>query len=192
MPAEIPEARILEAVRDVIFEHGYARATTKQIALAAGIGEATLFRRFGTKETLLLEALKVESAQFTREGVAYTGDVQADLERIVRTYNRLLKQQGLLMLELLVELPRRPELREIVQPPWDAMTSVTTILGHYQKEGKLRGNAPWEAALTLLGPIVLVTALKTLAPLLSASIEPKEHVKQFLEGWECKEEEEKV
>ena len=57
MPAPIPEERIFDAVIEVIIDVGYARATTAQIAEAAGIGEATLFRRFGNKDTLLKEAL---------------------------------------------------------------------------------------------------------------------------------------
>lgn len=190
MPAEIPEDRILEAVRDVIFEQGYCGATTKQIAMTAGIGEATLFRRFGTKEALLLEALKLEVAQFTRDASVYTGNMQVDLERVVRTYNRLFKQRGFLMLEILVELRRRPELREVMQRPWEALTSVAALLERYQKEHKLQGNSPWDATLALLGPIIMTNAFKQLAPLLPTSIEPEEHVKRFLEGWEYKGEKE--
>ena len=183
MPPAIPEKQIFDAVIEVIIDIGYASATTAQIAEAAGIGEATLFRRFGDKETLLKEALSFEVEQFAKEAVAYTNNLQLDLERIVRTYNRLLKRKGRLIFELMNEFPRRPELSDVATIPMNGMSQVTALLERYQKEGKLKGNRPWEATLALLGPVLVVGAFKSFNSLLPAMIEPKEHVEVFLNGW---------
>ncbi len=184
MPAPIPEERIFDAVIEVIIDVGYARATTAQIAEAAGIGEATLFRRFGDKDTLLKEALTFEVEQFTREAVAYTGDLRTDLERVVSTYNRLLKRKGRLISEMMNELPRRPELSEVAAVPMSGIGKVTALLQRYQDEGKLKGKKPWEATLALLGPVLVTSAFKGLNPLLPAVLEPKSYVEVFLSGWE--------
>jgi AcrR family transcriptional regulator len=48
---------ILEAAARVFAEVGTRGATTRKIAEAAGVNEVTLFRHFGSKETLLGEAL---------------------------------------------------------------------------------------------------------------------------------------
>jgi AcrR family transcriptional regulator len=183
MPAPIPEELIFEATVETIIDFGYASATISQIAEAAGIGEATLFRRFGSKESLLKDALKFEVEQFAREAVAYTGDLQTDLERIVRTYSRLLQRRGQLILEMINELPRRPELKEVAEIPLKGVGKVTDLLQRYQDEGQLKGDNAWEITLTLLGPILVTSSFKSLNPLIPATVEPKSYVERFLEGW---------
>jgi AcrR family transcriptional regulator len=48
---------ILEAAARLFEDRGYRGATTRLIAMEAGVSEVTLFRHFGTKEALLREAL---------------------------------------------------------------------------------------------------------------------------------------
>lgn len=48
---------LLKATLKLISEKGYLRATTKEIALEAGVTELTLFRHFGSKERLFEELL---------------------------------------------------------------------------------------------------------------------------------------
>ena len=103
MPAEIPEETMLDAAVEAVVRHGYAGATTKRIAEIAGIGEATLFRRFGTKEGLLQAALRAEAATFTSETAGYTGDLRADLARVVGAYQRVMEHRGRLALNVLAD-----------------------------------------------------------------------------------------
>jgi AcrR family transcriptional regulator len=49
---------LLEATLKLISEKGYLGATTREIALEAGVTELTLFRNFGSKEKLFEEMLK--------------------------------------------------------------------------------------------------------------------------------------
>ena len=49
---------LLEATLKLISEKGYLGATTREIALEAGVTELTLFRHFGSKERLFEELLK--------------------------------------------------------------------------------------------------------------------------------------
>lgn len=51
--------KILGAAIQVYGQHGFRGATTRRIAAAAGVNEVTVFRRFGTKESLLNEALSL-------------------------------------------------------------------------------------------------------------------------------------
>jgi len=64
--------RILESAREVLAESGL-EVTMRQIARRAGVGPATLYRRFPTKQDLVLEAFRQElhaCRTIVREGVA--------------------------------------------------------------------------------------------------------------------------
>lgn len=50
--------RILQAAARVYAEAGFRGATTRRVALEAGVNEITLFRHFGTKEALVRAALR--------------------------------------------------------------------------------------------------------------------------------------
>jgi AcrR family transcriptional regulator len=56
-PRNITDEEILETARAVFLEQG-ARVSTAVVAKRIGISQAVLFQRFGTKENLLIEALK--------------------------------------------------------------------------------------------------------------------------------------
>jgi len=49
---ETTRQRLLDAAADVFSECGYARATTKEIAKAAGVSEGTIYRHFADKKEL--------------------------------------------------------------------------------------------------------------------------------------------
>ncbi len=53
--------RIIEAAYSLFSEKGYHGTKTREIARAASVSEVTLFRIFGTKESLFEEILKVKS-----------------------------------------------------------------------------------------------------------------------------------
>ena len=95
MPKRIPEEQIFEAALSVMAERGYAGATTREIAAAAGINEVTLFRRFESKARLLRAAVEGEVSRLEAEHVTEpTEDVAADLERVCRFYAGLLQRRG--------------------------------------------------------------------------------------------------
>ncbi len=182
MPAAVPERRILDAAVQVIVEYGYEGATVAQIAAAAGVGEATLYRRFGDKNSLLREALRAEVSRFTTEAVGQTGDVVVDLERAVRAYVALMARSAPLILELLRVLPRNPELAAVARLPAGGIREVVTMVERYQSAGVLRGEHPWDATLALLGPVLAAAALERVDPELPTAINPAEWVRAFLEG----------
>lgn len=49
---------LLDVTARLYSEHGWRGTTTRRIAEAAGVNEVTLFRQFGSKESLLLEAIR--------------------------------------------------------------------------------------------------------------------------------------
>src|SRR5277367_2846451 len=72
----VTDTTMFDAALKVLAERGYAGATTRRIAEAAGVNEVTLFRRFGDKRQLILAAIHADIDRFASEGLAATGDLQ--------------------------------------------------------------------------------------------------------------------
>jgi AcrR family transcriptional regulator len=51
-------ARLREAARRLVGEHGAERVTMEAVAREAGVGKGTLFRRFGDRDGLLVALLR--------------------------------------------------------------------------------------------------------------------------------------
>lgn len=155
MPKQIRDEHILAAAVEVIVEQGWRAATTKQIAARAGINEVTLFRRFGSKSDLLREALAREAESFMQAGVTPTGDVRADLERVVELYAERVARIGQLVPVVFGELARDPAAKALLAEPRRMASAVAELIAHYQASGALDdGEPPLVATLALLGPIM--------------------------------------
>ncbi|QMV41427.1 TetR/AcrR family transcriptional regulator [Cohnella cholangitidis] len=93
--------KLLLAAIDLMAEKGYDGTTTKEIAVAAGVNEVTLFRHFGTKQKLLETAFSRyhyadEMTKLFNEGLR--GELLSDLLLISRTYHKLMKRNRKLFL----------------------------------------------------------------------------------------------
>jgi AcrR family transcriptional regulator len=73
--------RILQAAAQLFSEQGYARATTRALAAAAGVNEVTLFRHFGSKKNLFAAVIEEYAAPGLDAAlrVPTTGDYRRDL-----------------------------------------------------------------------------------------------------------------
>lgn len=184
MPAAIDKTIILNAALDVWREEGYRNATTRKVADRAGVGEVTLFRRFGDKAALFEAALATEAATFQSAGVTYSGDLGADLVAMVTAYQSLLERNGGIVLDVLMEAPHNPELAKIGQTPLAAIGAAANLLVRYQTEGALRRGNPMAQVSALLGPLVMRYAVGRSQPGLGDAIQAEEVVRTFLQGWE--------
>lgn len=183
MPKVITDQQILEAALEVITQQGYAGATTREIATAAGINEVTLFRRFGSKQKLLMAVVEQEAAKFVTAGIEYTGDVETDLSRVVEFYRGLMQQRGRVIAMLINELPRQPELLEVMQIPMTVVGKISAILECYQRDGTLIQEAPFQAFTALVGPLFLHGILAVIpSDFGNTEIDPHQLVKHFLKG----------
>ena len=75
-PSQRP-AEILDAAAQVFAHEGYDRATTKQIAAAAGVSEGSLYRYFPNKKGILIALLKAHMDAALAE-TALLGDVSLE------------------------------------------------------------------------------------------------------------------
>jgi AcrR family transcriptional regulator len=183
MARPITDQQILDAALDVIVRRGYTGATTREIAAAAGINEVTLFRRFGSKEKLMRAVVEQEAERFAAAGVRYSGNVEADLLRIVQFYRALMATRGRIIVTIIDEAPRQPELELIMQTPIRIFGEIAALLRRYQAEGVLVEEPPMQALAALVGPLFLGGVFGFLQPQLAeASFDSEALVRQYLRG----------
>lgn len=72
---------ILEAARELLIENGYAALRLEHVAARAGVGKATIYRRWGSKQALALEMLMELVAPHI--AVPDVGDTRAELRTVV-------------------------------------------------------------------------------------------------------------
>jgi AcrR family transcriptional regulator len=85
--SEQVESAILRAAAALLLEHGLAAMTIEDVAERAGVGKASIYRRWSTKGTLALDAFLAEflSAQPPPDSGSLEGDLLAALRAWVRT-----------------------------------------------------------------------------------------------------------
>lgn len=69
--------RILDATRELLSEDGFSDLRLEHVAARAGVGKATIYRRWGSKEALAQELLAELAGPHI--AVAETGDTRAEL-----------------------------------------------------------------------------------------------------------------
>jgi AcrR family transcriptional regulator len=106
----IDQDRLLEAAARVYGEYGFRGATTRRIADEAGVNEITIFRRFGSKDRLIAEAIRCHASLGS---VARLPDVPVDPERELTDWCVVhlnhLRGVGALIRKTMGELEERPE-----------------------------------------------------------------------------------
>src|SRR3954464_11659383 len=110
MRSMVSRERILEAARRVYAKHGFRGATTRLIAIEAGVNEVTLFRTFGSKGALT-EAVLAHYHD-TAPPAQLSGDAEdplAELTAWVRASLTRVRAIRTLLIHSMGEMEERPE-----------------------------------------------------------------------------------
>jgi AcrR family transcriptional regulator len=187
MPKVIADMQVFQAVMEILGERGYAGATTRQIAEAAGVSEVTLFRKYGSKAELVKRAISalVEQSEFD-SATQYTGDIRADLLCVLHAYQETVILHERFFFALFAEFRRTPELTNSFSQPLALFQSIGELLLRYQTEGVLMPESPLHSVASLLGPLIYFSMISRSAG--NTSFPPMEmdaHIQYFLEG-RCK------
>jgi AcrR family transcriptional regulator len=154
-PAEETRQRILRAAAALFAERGYAGATTRAIAAAAGVNEVTIFRHFGNKKSLLLAVIG-RDAPLPRLQAALAGQLEGDyrgaLLKLGTIFAQTMLEQRRAVLMSLCAAEQLPEVREAVS---QAPAQQRRLLGDYFRrqieQGVMRDVDPGIAAQAFLG-----------------------------------------
>jgi AcrR family transcriptional regulator len=101
---------ILEATQQLLIEEGFTRLRLEHVATRAGVGKATIYRRWASKEALCLDLL-MELAH-PHLGTPDLGDTRAELEAVVDNVLRAITRTafGPVIRALLSEIAGNPAL----------------------------------------------------------------------------------
>ncbi|CAN5534157.1 hypothetical protein BH09GEM1_BH09GEM1_01020 [soil metagenome] len=146
----ISRERILEAAARVYAKHGFRGATTRRIAIEAGVNEVTLFRTFGSKGVLLEAVLTAHSGTpptLPDEPI----DPEAELTEFVQVSLDRVREMRPLMVHSMGEFEERPEAAEFACRGRTVVHgTVTGYLKRLQERGLASHDSDIEAAAVML------------------------------------------
>jgi AcrR family transcriptional regulator len=161
---------ITRAARDLLAERGFQAATIEAIALRAGVGRNTIYRRWHSKEELIADALR----ELTTDFELYDADsVYSLLRDWLRDFARTFSDPllGRLLAGVVGELQRNPVFADVyadrvVRPRRQALVE---RLAEARERGELRPDADLDHIADLLGGALILRVLPLGLPPLSES-----------------------
>jgi AcrR family transcriptional regulator len=145
---------ILDAALELLAKVGYDRLTVAGVAARAGVGKATIYRRWPSKLPLVVEAF----LQLPELAEPDTGNVVDDLSEVLRCFVEIIDTTPLAcVLPILAgERARDPELAEVLAPVFAARREpLIRVLERAVARRELPPDIDLEAAAdVLMGPIV--------------------------------------
>jgi AcrR family transcriptional regulator len=148
--------RILDATRELLSEDGFSDLRLEHVAARAGVGKATIYRRWGSKEALAQELLAELAGPHI--AVAVTGDTREELLAAVVNPMRAVTETsfGPVIRALLSQIAVNPTLGDpfratVVQARRD---EIARVIARGVARGDLRPDADADVATELLvGPV---------------------------------------
>ena len=132
-------AAVLDATLAELVDRGYEGMSVESVAGRAGVHKTTVYRRWGSKERLVAEAL--EAAAESRIGAPDTGDVEGDLRELAHAVRATLSgREGVAAVYALVSGARvSSEVGRIARRFWATrMAQVERIVERAVERGQLR------------------------------------------------------
>jgi len=163
-------AAVLAATTQALLEHGLDELSVAEVAQRAGVHEVSIYRRWGTRASLALDAVLAEIRTVVPE--PDTGSLRGDVRALLQEIRELITSP---LGQALLQLAVRPDLGEYGPARaafWAARLAVADrVLDRAESRGELRPGLDRHVAVeTLVAPLSLRTLL-TREPLDDAFIE---------------------
>lgn len=142
------DRKVLAAALSIVAEEGYARLTMEGVAARTGVGKASLYRRWATKEALILDALNSDPGLPSPPD---TGSVRGDMSAYLRTMVGYRRTHSQAISALSGEAACNPELgaafrANILAPLLESLEAMVT-------RGVARGELPAGTDVRLLASV---------------------------------------
>jgi AcrR family transcriptional regulator len=177
------DERVIESTLDAINEGGLAGLTIDDIAARAGVSKTTIYRRWDSKDALVVDAVASLSGVV---GSVTTGGLRADLVTVARDLRQFFSDTsaGEVLPWLAGEIARRSDVGErysvAVMVPKRAL--VSGIISRGIERGELRHDLDVSTAVDLIiGPVLARRLIGSLAE--SPESWPETLIDSLLTGW---------
>src|SRR4051812_33213306 len=148
---ERPRQAAIDATLDLIAEHGVRGLTTDAVARRAGISKATMYRRWPSKEALVLDAV---ASLVSEIRIPDTGSRREDLRALLRDAVKLYgnDRPAKLFPDLVAEMARSVAVADAVRGGFLARRreALTTVLDRARARADLRDDVDNDLALDLI------------------------------------------
>ncbi|WP_164860579.1 TetR/AcrR family transcriptional regulator [Rhodococcus sp. X156] len=155
---------IIDATIDVLVRDGYDRLSMEGVATAAGVGKATVYRRWGSKAELVIDAMmSLKPVVDTID----TGSLEGDIELLTAaSCSPRTQRLQEVMVSICSALPREPELLEAFATRFTEprIARITTVLERARDRGELGPEVDIAMAASLVPSLMLQRALMTGKP----------------------------
>ncbi|HPF62861.1 MAG TPA: helix-turn-helix domain-containing protein [Gemmatimonadales bacterium] len=152
---------LLEVTARLFADHGWRGTTTRRIAEAAGVNEVTVFRTFGSKDALLMESIRVQSAAAMPDVLpAEPGDLRSELTAWGMAHHARLHERRSMIRTCLAEFEEHPELGPVACEGAEVtIADSIRYLGEARRRGLLGPEGSLEAATVMLMNAIFLDAI---------------------------------
>jgi AcrR family transcriptional regulator len=149
---DIP-ARIMQAARSLFSRYGLAGVTVEQIAQEAGVGSATVYRHFGSKEKLVEAFIQASRPRQLLQNftVGEPSDLEADLIALATTMLEFINDSQDLIRLMLFGSQRNEHLEQLRSTQGRTVTTLADYLAGHMAKGNLEQGDPFDLALAFTG-----------------------------------------
>jgi AcrR family transcriptional regulator len=171
--AELPRGRprdpsrdeaIIDAAVDALVREGYDRLSIEGVATAAGVGKATVYRRWSSKAELVIDAMATLKPSID---TIDTGSLDGDIELMIAVSCSPHSQRLIqVMVSICSALPREPELLEAFRSRFTEprIARITAMLERAKGRGDLGPDIDIAMAASLLPSLMLQRVITTGQP----------------------------
>ena len=136
------DGRVMDALLETVTEHGFRAATIDQIARAAGVGAATIYRRYGDKDGLIRSFIKTRApVQQMQDLPREKGSPRQKLETMTRFLLEFMQEnRAFVRLVHTGTLEERTYLRGLRDASQSGFVRITAFFQSQQDAGALVGD----------------------------------------------------
>ncbi|MET3961592.1 AcrR family transcriptional regulator [Marmoricola sp. OAE513] len=155
---------IIQAAIDTLIREGYDRLSMEGIAAAAGVGKSTVYRRWGSKAELVIDAMA--TLKPTIDSID-SGSLDGDIELLISASCSPHSEQLMkVMVSICSALPREPDLLEAFKTRFTEprIARISGFLTRARERGELGPDFDIAMAASLLPSLMLQRVLMTGQP----------------------------
>jgi AcrR family transcriptional regulator len=187
-PSPTTRARILESALELVGRHGLAELSMDELAAAAGVSRATLYRLFPGKPALFRELIQTFSPwEAVADAIEGAPDPEPDvvMPAVGRALSDAMAGRAGLLLRIVFEMAKGdPDTTEgVARSMGRGLPDLIRYLGEQMAAGRLRRMHPVVALQLLAGPIVAHQLTRPLARLIGFDMSQEEVADQIVRAW---------